>query len=158
MEGNISKILKILTFTISLIAVYFFVQVMVVGDEAIQAEQGAGVVGPFVVYTIGLLITIAVVTVVFSVVGLVKKPETLKKVSINIVILGIIVLVSYLLASDNIVRDSLGQILKVDGEILSEDQARSISKNVGLGIWTTFVLGILAVASIVFGSIRSIIK
>lgn len=158
MKISISKILKILTFIISFIAVFFFVQVMLIGDETIQADNGAGVVGPFVAYTIALLIIIAIVTILFSIISLVQKPESLKKVSINIGIFAVIVLLAYLIAADNIVRDNLGQILKVDGEILTKAQARSISKNVGLGIWTTFILGVIAIASIIFGGIKSLIK
>ena len=147
-----------MTAIISFIAIYFFVQVMVTGDETIQAEQGAGIVGPFVYYTISLLIAIAVITVLFSIIGLFRKPEALKKTLLSTALFGGIVTISYLIASDDVVRDSLGQIIKVNGETISVEEAKNLSKNVGMGMWTTFICGFIAVFSIVVGSVKSIIK
>ena len=72
--GTRSKILlNVLIGLLSLVALYFFVQVVVKGDEVVIAEQGAGIVGPFVYYATALLMIVAGVTVLFSVVALFKN-------------------------------------------------------------------------------------
>ena len=155
---NLSKILKGVTALISLIGVYFFIQIIVKGDDIIVQEGGAGIVGPFVYYAVVLLILIAVVAVLFSILGLLKKPEVLKKTLLSIVFFLIVIGVSYGIASDEIVTDALGQALKVEGQILTENEARSLSKNVGMGVWTTLSLGLIAILMIIAGGVKSLIK
>jgi hypothetical protein len=152
MNQNISKILKGFIAIIALIAAYFFLKIISIGDDAIVAGKGTlGIVGPLVYFSKGLLYVVAGITVVFSIFSLVKKPEALKKTLISLVVLGVLLAIAYSLADDSEVIDVTGQLLK-DGE------AGASSKWVSTGIWYTLFLGVAAVATIILGGIKSIIK
>jgi len=152
MNTNISKILKVLIALIALVAAYFFIKIISIGDDAIVEGKGdLGIVGPLVYFAKGLLYVVAGITVLFSVVSLLKKPEALKKTLISLAVLGILLALAYSLADDSAVTDVTGQVLE-DGE------AGASSKWVSTGIWYTVFLGAAAVASIVLGGVKSIIK
>ena len=151
MNKNINKILKISVGLISLVTLYFFGQVIAKGDEVIIAEQGAGIVGPFVYYAVTLLIAVAGITVLFSIIGLVKKPEVLKKTLLSIAFFVVVLSISYGISDDSAVKDVIGQIIE------GGEQGAN-SKWVSTGIWTTLILGAVAILSIVGGGIKSIIK
>ncbi len=152
MNTNISKILKVLVALIAVVAAYFFIKIMSVGDVAIIEGQGTlGIVGPLVTFSKGLLYVVAGVTVLFSIVGLLKKPQALKKTLISLAVLGVLVAISYSLAGDEAVLDVSGQVLK-DGE------SGFKSKWVSTGIWYTVFLGAIAIGTIVLGGVKSIVK
>ena len=151
MNKNINKILKISVGLISLVTLYFFGQVIAKGDEVIIAEQGAGIVGPFVYYAVALLIAVAGITVLFSIIGLVKKPEVLKKTLLSIAFFVVVLGISYGISDDGAVKDVIGQVIE------GGEQGTN-SKWVSIGIWTTLILGAVAILSIVGGGIKSIIK
>lgn len=151
MNNNINKILKISIGLIALVTLYFFGQVIAKGDETIIAEQGSGIVGPFVYYAIVLLIVVAGFTVLFSIIGLVKKPELLKKTLLSIAFFVAVISISYALSDDAAVKNVIGQVIE-GGE------AGVNSKWVSTGIWTTLILGAVAILSIVAGGLKSIVK
>ncbi|WP_139957700.1 hypothetical protein [Flavicella sediminum] len=152
MNTNISKILKVLVALIAIVAAYFFIRILSTGDEAIVEGQGTlGIVGPLVSFSIGLLIVVAGVTVLFSIVSLLKKPEALKKTLMGVVVLGILLAASYGLAPDGAVTD-------VTGQVLEGGEAGAASKWVSTGIWYTVLLGAAAIVSIILGGVKSIIK
>jgi ABC-type multidrug transport system fused ATPase/permease subunit len=151
MNDNILKVLKIIIALISAVAAYFFIRIIMVGDDAIIAGEADGIVGPFIVFAQWLLIIIASVAVLFSILSLLKKPEALKKTLLGLVVLGVLLGVSYGLASDEAVVD-------VTGQVLEGGEAGSSSKWVSTGIWYTFLLGACAIAAIVLGGVKSILK
>ena len=155
MNNNILKILKVVVALIAAVAAYFFIRIISTGDEAIVATladgTSLGIVGPFVSFTQWLLIIIAALTVLFSIVGLLKKPEALKKTLLGLVVLGVLLGVAYGLAADDAVTD-------VTGQVLEGGNAGSESKWVSTGIWYTVLLGAGAVVAIVLGGVKSILK
>lgn len=152
MNKNLSNILKGLVALIAVVAAYFFVKIIITGDDAIVEGGGSlGIVGPLVSFSLGLFGLVFVVTILFSIVGLFKKPEALKKTLLGLVVLGIFLAASYGLAPDNAVTD-------VNGEVLEGGAAGAESKWVSTGIWYTVLLGATAVGAIVLGGFKKLIK
>lgn len=152
MNNNISKVLKGVVALIAVVAAYFFIKIVSTGDDVIVSGGGSlGIVGPMVSFSIGLFLVVLGLTVLFSIIGLFKKPEALKKTLLGLVVLGIILAIAYGLAPDGAVTD-------VTGEVLEGGEAGSNSKWVSTGIWYTVLLGAAAIASIVLGGVKSIIK
>ncbi|MDG1804609.1 hypothetical protein [Flavicella sp.] len=152
MNQNLTKILKGLVGLIALVAAYFFIKIISTGDDAIVEGGGSlGIVGPMVSFSIGLFLVVLGMTVLFSIVGLFKKPEALKKTALGLVVLGVFLAAAYGLAPDTAVTD-------VTGEVLPGGEAGSNSKWVSTGIWYTVLLGATAVATIVIGGAKSIFK
>ena len=118
MNQNISKILKGFVGLIAVVAAYFFLKIISTGDDVIIAGGGTlGIVGPMVSFSIGLFLVVLGCTVLFSIIGLFKKPEALKKTLIGLVVLGIFLAIAYGLAPDNAVVDVTGEVL--ESEIMS---------------------------------------
>lgn len=152
MNQKISKILKGLVAIIAIVAAYFFIKIINTGDDAIVSGGGSlGIVGPMVSFSIGLFLVVLGATVIFSIIGLFKKPEALKKTLLGLVVLAVILAISYKLAPDDAVTD-------ITGEVLEGGEAGSNSKWVSTGIWYTVLLGAAAIASIVLGGVKKIIK
>lgn len=152
MNQNISKILKGVVGLIAVVAAYFFIKIISTGDDVIVAGGGSlGIVGPMVSFSIGLFLVVLGLTVLFSIIGLFKKPEALKKTLLGLVVLGVFLAISYGLAADTAVTD-------VTGEVLEGGEAGANSKWVSTGIWYTVLLGATAIATIVLGGLKSIIK
>jgi hypothetical protein len=152
MNNNLTKILKGLVGFITIVAAYFFIRIITTGnDEIIEGGGTLGIVGPMVSFSIGLLLVVIGLTVLFSIIGLFKKPEALKKTLLGLVVLGIFLAVSYGLAPDNAVTD-------VTGEVLEGGESGSSSRWVSTGIWYTVLLGATAIATIVLGGVKSMIK
>lgn len=152
MNKNLSNILKGLVALIAVVAAYFFVNIIITGDDAIVEGGGSlGIVGPLVSFSLGLFFVVLALTVLFSIIGLFKKPEALKKTLLGLVVLGIFLAASYGLAPDNAVTD-------VNGEVLDGGAAGPQSKWVSTGIWYTVLLGATAVGAIVLGGLKKLIK
>jgi uncharacterized membrane protein len=152
MNQKLTNILKGLVGFIAVVAAYFFVMIISTGDDVIVEGGGSlGIVGPMVSFSIGLFLVVLGLTLLFSIVGLFKKPEALKKTLLGLVVLGIFLAVAYSLAADGAVTD-------VTGEVLPGGEAGSNSKWVSTGIWYTVLLGATAFGTILMGGIKSIIK
>ena len=152
MNQKLTNILKGLVALIAVVAAYFFIKIISTGDDAIVEGGGSlGIVGPMVSFSIGLFLVVLGLTVLFSIIGLFKKPEALKKTLLGLVVLGIFLAIAYGLAPDNAVTD-------VTGEVLEGGEAGPNSKWVSTGIWYTVLLGATAVATIVLGGVKKMIK
>lgn len=152
MNQKLTKILKGLVGLIAVVAAYFFIMIISTGDDVIVEGGGSlGIVGPMVSFSIGLFLVVLGLTVLFSIIGLFKKPEALKKTLLGLAVLGVFLAISYGLAADNAVTD-------VTGEVLPGGEAGSNSKWVSTGIWYTVLLGATAFATIVIGGAKSIFK
>ena len=82
---------------------------------------------------------------------MVKNPENLKKTLYSLAILGAILLVSYMFASDAEVTDVFGNTLK-DGE------AGATSKWVGTGIIYSLALGAVGLILFVSDLLKGLVK
>ena len=153
MSKNFSKLLTLGAGLIGLIAFYFFVRIVMTGDDILETdlEAQASIISPFISFAKWILIITAVVAVVFSLMNLVKHPKVLKRSLIGVAIMAVFLIVAYSTASDAAVTDSVGRILE-DGE------AGSVSKWVSTGINFSGILGVIGLAFFLVDFSRSLVK
>lgn len=146
---RVSKILKIISLIIALVAVYFFVQVSTHGD-GVEGDVAAlnSAVGGFIGFTRILLILTIAIVVVFMVSDIIKHPKKLKKVVIGIVAFATLFALAYVLADAKEVITST--------EVIKEGS--DLSKKVSTGIYFSLILGIIAFGGFVFDSLKSLLK
>ncbi|MDV7186172.1 hypothetical protein R3X25_02670 [Lutibacter sp. TH_r2] len=153
MSKNLSRILTLVTGVIGLIGFFFFIRVMMAGDEAIENDAAvqASIVSPFVTFARLLLIFTAGIAVLFSIWNLIKQPQVLKRSLIAVGLLAVVLAVSYVLASDAQVTDTVGRVLE-GGE------AGAVSKWVSTGINFSAILGGVGLLFFVLDFGRSLVK
>ncbi len=140
-----SKILNIVIAVISIIGAFLFIRVLMAGDDVEAVDSAANII---VYYGTFLLIVTALITFVLSMVSLVKNPAALKKTLMGVAVLAVLLIISYVIASDAAVTDSFGNIVK-NGE------AGSVSKWVGALINFTGILGLIGLVTIGWGFVKS---
>ena len=143
-----SKILTIVTAILGVIGIFFFVRVLMAGDDTTAMD---GAASGFVGYGYYLLIIAAIVAVLMSVLNLVRNPKALKKSLFGILILGVLFAISYFTASGDAVTDTFGKVIK-GGE------AGEVSKWISALITFTFILGTVSLLAIVAGFVKSLMK
>ena len=153
MSKNLSKILTLVAGLIGLIAFYFFVRIVMVGDDTLEndAAAQASIISPFISFAKFVLISTGLIAVVFSLLNLVKHPQVLKRSLMGVGALLVLLFVAYFMASDAEVTDSVGRVLE-DGE------AGSISKWVSTGINFSAILGVIGLTFFVFDFTKSLAK
>jgi len=151
--NKLSKITTGIAAVIGLIGFFFFVRVLMEGDDAIENDMAvqASIVPPFIMFSLIVFFITIFVTIFFSVRSMVKNPENLKKTLYSLAILGAILLVSYMFASDAEVTDVFGNTLK-DGE------AGATSKWVGTGIIYSLALGAVGLILFVSDLLKGLVK
>ncbi len=150
MDSNkIYKISKIGAGVLGLIGVIMLVRVMIPGDEVLKSdlEVQASVLNPFISFTIFMLYLTAGLAILFSIWNLVKHPAALKKALISLAFLGVLFIISYALASGD-------EVTGPNGVSIEGGAAGSTPKMVGTLIKYTYYLGIIALACVLWGSIR----
>ena len=129
---GLHKILKIVGLVLSLIGVYFLAMIILKGDDAI-IESGSGIDGfLYTAYIIFALVVVAVV--IFGLKGLFSG--NIKNTLITLGAFVVVIAISYAMADDT-------PMMLKDGDMLSE----SGSKWVGAGLYTFYLLGIIAIGS-----------
>jgi len=151
MNSKVSKILSLVSGLIGLIAVYFLVRIIMEGDDAVKESLDLqnSLVSPFVQFAKIILIITTIVAVVFSLWNLVRQPKLLKKTLISLAALGVLLLISYIGASDEATTNMSGNIIK-DGE------AGSTSKWVSTGIWYSMILGAIGLGFFAWDFVKSL--
>lgn len=150
MDNNkIYKIAKIAVAVLGLIGVIMLVRVMIPDDEVLKSdlEVQSSVLDPFVSFTLIMVYLTAGLAILFSILNLVKNPAHLKKALISLAFLAVLFFISYALASDAEVKGSYN-------EPIEGGAAGSIPKMVGALIKYTYYLGIIALACVLWGSVR----
>ncbi len=153
MNDRKSKILTYVTGLIGLIGFYFFVRIVMEGDDPIIEDAGlqASILSPFISFSIFLLIATAVISVFFSLLNLTKHPDVLKRTLMGVAVMGVLLVVAYVFATDEAVTDAMGKVLK-DGE------AGSVSKWVSTLINYSFMLGAIGLGFFLFDFVKSLVK
>jgi glucan phosphoethanolaminetransferase (alkaline phosphatase superfamily) len=153
MNQKLSKILTLVAGFIGIVAFYFFVRIVMIGDETIETDASvqASIVSPFISFAKIVLIATTLIAVVFSILNLVKHPQVLKRTLLGLGILGVFIVISYVMASDAAVTDPFGRILE-DGE------AGSVSKWVSTGINFSFILGAIGLVFFLFDFVKGLAK
>jgi len=153
MNSKLSKILSLVSGLIGLVAIYFLARIIMEGDDAVKEslELQNSLVSPFVSFAKVILIITAVLAIVFSLWNLIRHPKLLKKTLISLAALGVLLAISYAMASDAAVTNAAGNVLK-DGA------AGSTSKWVSTGIWYSIILGGIGLAFFVVDFVKSLVS
>jgi glucan phosphoethanolaminetransferase (alkaline phosphatase superfamily) len=151
MSKKLSLILTIVTALIGLIAFYFFIRIVMVGDETIETDAAvqASLVSPFISFAVYLLGITAIIAVVFSLLNLIKNPQVLKTTMLGLGVLAVLLVVAYATAGDGAVTDGVGKVL---------EQSGSISKWVSTGINFSAILGGVGLLFFVVDFGKSLVK
>ncbi len=151
MNSKVSKILSLVSGLIGLIAIYFLVRIIMEGDDAVKESLDLqnSLVSPFVQFAKVILIITTIVAVVFSLWNLVRQPKLLKKTLVSLAALAVLLLISYMMASDEATTNMSGNIIK-DGE------AGSTSKWVSTGIWYSMILGAIGLGFFLWDFVKSL--
>lgn len=154
MNNKLSKLLTIIAIIIALIGAVFYIRVVMVGDEAIKgsADLQNSIISPFVWLTVVVLIATAAASLISSIIGMVKKPEQLKKTLLSLAVLGVVLVISYLLKDGSAVLDAQGKII--------EGGEEGVSSNVwsSTGIWYSIILGGVGLVLFLYDMVKSLIK
>jgi glucan phosphoethanolaminetransferase (alkaline phosphatase superfamily) len=152
MNSKLSKILTLVAGLIGLIGFFFFIRIMMEGDEALKvdADLQNSILSPFINFSIIVLVVTAIIAVVFSAVNMVKNPQVLKRTLLGVGLLLILLFVAYSVADDGAVM-SMGKVLK-DGE------AGSVSKWVSTGINFSAILGVIGFGAFFIDFVKSLVK
>ena len=123
------------------------------GDDSVKESLDLqnSLVSPFVSFAKVILIITTVITVVFSLWNLVRQPKLLKKTLVSLAALAVLLLISYMMASDEATTNMSGNIIK-DGE------AGSTSKWVSTGIWYSMILGGIGLAFFLWDFVKSLVS
>ncbi len=153
MNKKFSKILTLVAGLIGLIAFYFFIRIVMVGDDIIEtdAELQASIVSPFINFAKFVLIATGVIAVVFSILNLVKHPQVLKRTLLGIAALAVILIIAYSVSSD-------AAVLDVSGRVLEDGEAGSVSKWVSTGINFSAILGVIGLGFFVVDFVKGLAK
>ncbi|MCF6180408.1 hypothetical protein [Lutibacter sp.] len=153
MNKKLSKILTLITGVFGLIGIYYFIRIVMAGDDSIKSDVALqnSILSPFITYSLILLVLVAVVSVVFSLLNLFKNPEILKKTLIGVAFFAVLLVIGYSTASSGAVTNNLGNIIK-DGE------AGVVSKWVSTLINFSFYLGVIGLVLFLYDFLKSLVK
>ena len=143
------KILKIIAFILSILGAVWLVRILLAGDEAIagSADLQSGLVTPFIYIAFATLAIIIIFVLVFVLKNLFTHGAALKSTLIGLGIFAAIIFISYMLSSG--VETPMR-----DGEVLSAFKSRLVET----GIYTFYILAIVAVGAMVFSGIKKLAK
>ncbi len=141
MNKRFSKILMIITLVLALIgAVLYYL-----------SSDGADVaMGNYVGYAFLLLLVAAGLSIIFSLLNMVKKPALLKKALLSLGVMAIVLAIAYFLADGNAVYDASGKIF--------EGSEGGISKWVGTFINYSLILLAVGAVLFLFDMIKNLVK
>ncbi|MCK5823039.1 MAG: hypothetical protein KAG95_03485 [Bacteroidales bacterium] len=104
---------------------------------------------PFIIWAYILLGLAVAITLIFSIANIFQSKENAKKSLIFILIAGVLLLISFLLASS-----SIPHFLGYE----AFDITPGVSKFVGTGLYMTYICGALAFLSIIYSEISSALR
>ncbi len=145
---NIQKIIKIGALVIGLIAVFFLVRVIMIGDEAFETDAANhGVLSGFVNLALVVLAIAAISAVLFSLVNLVSSPDKLKKSLISFGVFAVILILGYMMSSGE-------ERLLNDGTTLTAAQSQMIEG----AIKSFYILIMLAAGLMLFFGVKKMLS
>ncbi|NRA91197.1 MAG: hypothetical protein HRU26_00680 [Psychroserpens sp.] len=145
---NIQKIIKIVALVIGLIAIFFLVRIIMIGDEAIEADvANQGILTSFITLALIVLGIAAVSAVAFSLMNLVSNGEKLKKALISFGAFVLIMLIGFFMSSGE------ERILN-DGSTLTATQSQMIEG----AIKSFYILILLAAGLMLFYGVKKMLS
>ncbi len=146
MKNN--RLITIIVALLSLVGIVLFIMTMGADTEDPVAMSEA--VSPLVTYSLVLLGLTVAVTVIASLWSLVKNPAALKKALFGLLALGVVFVISYILADD-------GQVIDANNEVIAA-AGSSVSKNTSTGIWLSIILIVVAGGFFVWDLLKGLVK
>jgi hypothetical protein len=145
---NIQKIIKIGALVIGLIAVFFLVRIITIGDEAIEADvANQGILSSFITLALIVLAIATISAVVFSLVNLVSNPDKLKKSLISLGVFAVILILGYVMSSGE-------ERILSDGSTLTAAQSQMIEG----AIKAFYLLIMLAAGLMLFFGVKKMLS
>ncbi|MFD2822279.1 hypothetical protein ACFS5M_01270 [Lacinutrix iliipiscaria] len=145
---NSQKILTIIAGVVGIIAMFFLIRIIGVGDEAIKAGESSGTVNTFMYIAYAILAITLVLVVLFTLKNVFSNPATLKSTLMGVGAFVLLFLICYFAFAKGV------ETPMRDGEVLSEGN----SKLVGAGLFMFYALAIIAVGTMLFTGIKKMIK
>jgi chromate transport protein ChrA len=142
------RFLTILIAILGVVGFALYVNIMMVDAEDKVAQDAAA--SPMVTFSIILLVASIAITVIASLLGVLKNPAALKKTLLGVVSLGVVILIAYLIADSNQVQDANENIIAAAGS--------SVSKLTSTGIWGSLFLLVVGGAFFIFDLLKGLIK
>ncbi len=148
MNNKLYNIAKIGAGILGVIGIVLLVMVMMAGDAVIDdpATQSR-VVDPFVTFTFFMLGLTVILAIGFTLWGLLKNPAALKKSLMTLAVLAGLFALAYVLSNGDAVTDKFGNVIEYG-------EAGPISKRVGTLIKYTYILGIIGLVCVLWGSLK----
>lgn len=148
MNNKLYNIAKIGAGILGVIGIVLLVMVMMAGDAVIDdpATQSR-VVDPFVTFTFFMLGLTVILAIGFTLWGLLKNPTALKKSLMTLAVLAGLFALAYVLSNGDAVTDKFGNVIEYG-------EAGPISKRVGTLIKYTYILGIIGLVCVLWGSLK----
>ena len=145
---NLHKILKYVAIVIGVVGLILWGRVLMAGDDSIEtsADVQASVVTPFLYVAYFVFAVIVLLVLFFVIKGLFSG--NIKNTLIAVGAFAIIVIISYFLAEGQAVYDRDG-VMAV---------SESGSKWVGAGLYTFYILAVIAVGIMLVSGIKKLIK
>lgn len=149
MNDKLYKFVKIGSGLLGVIGVILLVLVLLAGDEAVRTDLAtqSRVVDPFITFTFVILGIALILTIGFTLLGLLKNPAALKKSLLTLAVLGVLFFIAYMFSNGDAVTGSRGVFLE-DGE------AGPVSRRVGTLIYYTYILGVIGLVCVLWGSLK----
>ena len=153
-SSKLSKLLNIFIAVIAAVGAFLFIRIFMEDAELIKTDPDTqqSVISPIIWFSTSLLYIAIGVTIVLSLIGLVKNPDNLKKTVLGLAVLGVILALAYFTGDSAAVADPQGKVL------LGGEEGSSVNQWVSTGIWYSMFLGIIAGAFFVYDLVKGLIK
>lgn len=152
MKSN--KILNILIAVIAVIGAILFIRIFMEDADTLQTDGALQnkVISPIIYFSTFLFVAVVIITIVLSLLSLIRNPESLKKTLLGVAVLTVVLVLAYFLADDSAVLDTTGSVLK------GGEAGTSTNKWVGTGIYYSIILGLVASAFFIIDLVKGLIK
>ena len=151
--NKIGKIVTIILWVLIAISAVLVVSLMVnISDNDADPTMG-GWINTVLIWSYILIVTGAAIAILAGLYYMVTDKRAAKRGLIAVVFLGVVALVSYLLASPEI-----PQFVGVDKFINDKTLNAQVAKRIDAGLYATYILFGLAVLSIAYSSVRRVFK
>jgi len=147
---NVKKITSIFSIAMGVIGAIFLALIIGEGDDSIEMSAMQGDFGSvsYIIYLAQFILFVTVVTTLFfSLKNLFSDKANLKKSLMSITAFAIVILVAFLFSSGE-------ETPMQDGEVLSATGAKLVET----GIRTFYFLTVIAIGSMLFSSVKKLIK
>lgn len=153
-ENKFTKILPLIVAFVGVIGAILFVRVILAGEDNIKTDAlvQASVVDPIVTFSTILLYIAVIVTVVLSLLSLVKNPAALKKTLLGLLVLGAFFAIAYILGDSEVVIGASGEVIK------GGEAGAATNKWASTGIWYSLILGGIGLVFFIWDMLKGLVK